>query len=182
MQSTKEIKIDNITRNEEDWLIGLFLADGSKYKNVRTYSVSFYLNSIKDLKILEKLKSILKKIGVKYGTYLERRNTLNLRVQCKKFFELMPSKEETYNIDSENPEALIAGFLDGDGYISMKDGCIGFSQTVVKWIGPFIRDYLETKGIKPWKNVMYRNCYYYNTSFKKVRERTNIVGFMNKSI
>ena len=78
MQSTKEIKIDNITRNEEDWLIGLFLADGSKYKNVRTYSVSFYLNSIKDLKILEKLKSILKKIGVKYGTYLERRNTLNL--------------------------------------------------------------------------------------------------------
>jgi len=181
MQFVKEIKIDNITRNEKDWLIGLFLADGSKYKNVRTYTVSFYLNSVKDSKIFERLKSILEKLGAKYGTYLERRNTLNLRVQCKKFFELMPNKDEIYDVGSESPEAFIAGFLDGDGYISKKYGCVGFSQTIIKWIGPFISNYLMFKGIKPWKNLIYRNCFYYTASLKKVREKTNIINFMAKS-
>lgn len=181
MHFVKEIKTNNITRNEKDWLIGLFLADGSKYKNARTYSVSFYLNSIKDLKILDRLKLILEKIDAKYGTYLERRNTFNLRVQCKKFFELMPNKDKMYDFSSENPEAFIAGFLDGDGYISKKYGCIGFSQTVVKWIGPFISHYLISKGINPWKNIMYRNCFYYTASLKKVKERTNIIDLMSKS-
>jgi len=180
MQLLKEIRLDNITRNEIDWLIGLFLADGSKYKNVRTYSVSFYLNSVKDSKILERLKSILEKMNVKYGIYHERRNTLNLRVQCKKFFELMPKKNEIYGISSRSPEAFIAGFLDGDGYISKKYGCIGFSQTIVKWIGPFISDYLITKGINPWKNTIYRNCFYYTASLKKIKEKTNIVRLMSK--
>ena len=62
---TKEIKISKINKNEKDWLIGLFLADGTKYKDLRTYRVTFYLNSLKDYKILEKLELILKKIRCK---------------------------------------------------------------------------------------------------------------------
>jgi intein/homing endonuclease len=181
VNSVKEIKINKITKKEKDWLIGLFLADGSKFIDIRTYRVSFYLNSRKDLKILEKLENILKKLGTRYDVQVKRKNNLEIRIARKRFFEFMPSKNEIYKFSSRNPESFIAGFLDGDGYISDKYGCIGFSQSIVKWIGPFISNYFTKKGIRPWKNTIYRNCFYYATSLKKIKEKTNIVCLMSKS-
>lgn len=178
---TKEIKISKINKNEKDWLIGLFLADGTKYKDLRTYRVTFYLNSLKDYKILEKLELILKKLDVNYNIQIQERNVLQIRIACKNFFNLMPKKNEIYKVRSNNPDAFIAGFLDGDGYIRHKRYCIGFSQTIAKWIGPFISNYLASKGIKPWTNLTFRNCFYYTASLKKVKERTNIINFMTKS-
>ena len=68
--------------------------------------------------------------------------------------------------------------MDGDGYISKKEGCIGFSQTTVEWIGPFISEYLKGMGISPWKKTYYRKAFYYKASFKKVREKTHIIKHM----
>jgi len=93
----------------------------------------------------------------------------------------MPNKTEEQTFFPKNKNALIAGFLDGDGFVSKKEYCIGFSQTTVKWIGPFISEYIKSLGIRPWKETYYRNAFYYKVSFKKIKERTDITKFMIKA-
>ncbi|MBU3897193.1 MAG: hypothetical protein KJ697_04680 [Nanoarchaeota archaeon] len=170
----KKINVNAITKIELDWLIGLFYADGSKYIDKRTYRTVFYLNPKKDMEVIDKVKNILTKMNVRFHTRISK-GAMEIKATCKNFFLLMPMKQIKYF--PSNADAFIAGFLDGDGYVS--GNTIGFSQTIVKWIGPYIFKYLKQKGIKPWRNAIYRNCYYYRTSFKKVKEKTNIVKSMS---
>jgi len=172
----KEVNFNKLSDEEWNWLIGLFIADGSKAKELRTFRTYFYLNSKKDFRVLQKLEQILDSLNVRRFKQIKRRGTLYLRISCKRFYEAMPDKQKGFV--PTNIEAFIAGFIDGDGYITERRGVIGFSQTIVKWIGPFIADYLESRGIKPWKRLYYRNCFYYATSLKQIRNKTQIVRLM----
>ena len=173
-----DINFRNISDEEFDWLVGIFLADGSKCRErPRTYRTYFFLNAIKDTKILEKLENILKKLKINYHKQIKKRNTLFVKISCKKIFDTMPDKKNSLYIP-KNKDAFIAGFIDGDGFIDFKKKSFGFSQTIVKWIGPYISNYLKCKGIKPWTSKIYRNCFYYVASFNKVNKNTNIINFM----
>lgn len=176
-----KIDLSKLSSEDLEWMIGLYLADGFKIKEKqRHYRTHFYLPPIKDGKILEKLLKVFRILKIKpHVRHVKKINTLFVRVCNKELFEILPQKNEEFQ--PENKEALIAGFLDGDGYISIKEGSIGFSQTVVKWIGPFISNYLRDVGIIPWKEKYYRNAFYYRTSLKKVKEKTNIINLMVKA-
>lgn len=173
----ENLDLTRINKEEKSWLIGLFLADGWKGKEIRTYRTYFYLNNLKDSEIFKKLKQILEKGSVRYAVYLQRRNTLRIRISNKAFLEFMPDKKSEVYIP-QNVEAFVAGFIDGDGYIDIKAKTIGFSQTTVKWIGPYISKYLKSKGVLPSKNLVYRNCFYYRAPLKSVIAKTDILNFM----
>ena len=173
---SKEVDFNLISSEDWNWTTGLFIADGSKAKELRTFRTYFYLNSKKDSKILQKLERILDSLNVRHFKQIKRRGTIYLRISCKQFYDAMPDKEKRFT--PTNTEAFIAGFIDGDGYITERRGVLGFSQTIVKWIGPFIADYLEAKGIKSWKRLYYRNCFYYAASLKQIRSKTQIIRFM----
>lgn len=173
---SKEVDFNLISNEDLNWINGLFIADGSKAKELRTFRTYFYLNSKKDLKILQKLEQILDTLNVRHFKQIKRRGTIYLRISCKQFYDAMPKKEKSFV--PTNIEAFIAGFIDGDGYITERRGVLGFSQTIVKWVGPFIADYLESKGIKSWKRLYYRNCFYYAASLKQIRGKTQIIKFM----
>lgn len=179
------IKLDfsRIDSDDWDWMVGLFLADGSKYKEKqRQYRVYFYLSPKCDIPIAKHLINILENIGLNPDINLKHSiNTLAIRVTTKELFNKLPNKTKEKNFFPKNKDAFIAGFLDGDGYISRKEYCIGFSQTTVKWIGPFISEYLKHIGIRPWKETYYRKAFYYKASLKKVKEKTNIIRLMKSA-
>lgn len=169
--------LKGISAEEFDWLIGLFFADGYKAKEEpRTHRTYFYLDSIKDKDILWKLESILKKLEVRYHKQLKKRHTLFVKTSCRRIFDMMP-KTKNSKYFPENKDAFIAGFIDGDGYIDAKRKAIGFSQTIVKWVGPYICRYLRSKNIKPWKQKVYRNCFYCTASLNSVRKNTKILKY-----
>jgi len=175
-----EVDFQKISREDLDWLIGLYIADGSKLKEKqRQYRIHFYLNPKKDELILKKLLNILISLNLNPNIQLkEKIGTLFIRVTNKMFFEKLPyDKSEKYV--PKNIEAFIAGFLDGDGYVNKKE--VGFSQTIAKWIGPFIVEYLEKKGVNIWTKGYYRNAFYFRASVNKVKEKTNIIRFMAKA-
>jgi hypothetical protein len=174
------IDFDKLTNSDWDWLVGLYFADGSKVKEKqRQYRVYFYLSPKKDTFTLKKLLKIFKTLELKPMVKIQQSiRTLIVRITSKELFAKIPAKKESQTYFPKNIDSFIAGFLDGDGYIIKKRGRVGFSQTIVKWIGPFISSYLKEIGIKPWRETYYRNCFYYETSFKKIKEKTDIIRFM----
>jgi len=177
------VNFSNITQDELDWLIGFYIADGTKIKEKqRQYRVYFYLNPNKDELISKKMLRILKLLKLKsFIKVQEKLRTLFIRITSKEFFEIFPSSKKIQMYFPKNIDAFIAGFLDGDGYIDKRGGYIAFTQTIAQWVGPFISKYLRENGIIPWKEKYYRNAFYYRASLKKVKERTNIIRFMTKA-
>ncbi len=177
------MKIEALTKEEYDWLVGLFLADGSKCIEKRGHIIYFYLSPYKDKDILEKLIVILKKMEFKPRVILKKTiSTIAVVFFSKELFYTLPSKSQIYHPKSK--DAFIAGFLDGDGFIQPKKDCIGLSQSTVKWICPFIHSYLKQQGIQSWyKDGVYTKyrMHYYRTSLSHVREKTYILDFMAKA-
>lgn len=175
--------IEKLTKEEYDWLVGLFLADGSKYFYKRGYLVYFYLSPLKDKQILEKLLMILKKMKFKPSVRLKRTiGTLCVKFFSKELYHTLPSKTDFYIPHSK--DAFIAGFLDGDGYIIPLKDCIGLTQKIVKWVCPFIHDYFKSCGIQSWYktgvHVRYGGMQYYRTSLKQVKAKSHVLEYMAK--
>jgi len=178
-----KILTKGITKEEYDWLVGLFLADGSRYIDKRGYCIYFYLSPFKDKEILKKLLLILKKMGFKPYVRLERSiSTICVRFFSKALYHMLPTKYDVYHPKSK--DAFIAGFLDGDGFIIPKKDCIGLTQKIVKWVCPFIHKYFEGRGIHSWYksgvHVRYGGMQYYRTSLKQIKAKTHILQFMAK--
>lgn len=174
------VDFQKVSSEDLDWLIGLYIADGSKLKEKqRQYRVHFYLNPKKDELILKKLINILTSLNLNPNIQLkEKIGTLFIRVTNKMFFEFLPTNK-SQEFSPKNIDAFIAGFLDGDGFINKKE--VGFSQSIARWIGPFIVNYVEMKGVNVWIKKNYRNAFYFRAPFKKVKERTGIIKFMAKA-
>jgi hypothetical protein len=173
-----------LNAEEWDWLVGFYLADGSKYVDKRSYCVYFYLNPEKDKRILKKLLCILRKAKLNPKTIFKPTiNTVVVRVANKRLFNDLPPKNKKQNYFPTSPEAFIAGFLDGDGFINVEKDCIGFSQKSVKWVAHYISDYLTQKGVKSWfkSGLKLRNgTYYYRTSLEKLKRKTKVLKYMSR--
>lgn len=109
---------ENVGQAEWDWLVGLYYADGCKFKSRGQYIVVFTLSK-NEQEILNKLITILLKVGLNSGKYFLKDNTICVRVFSKRFYLALPDKEKSYL--PQCPLAYLAGLMDGDGYIKKYD-------------------------------------------------------------
>ncbi len=114
---------ENVGQAEWDWLVGLYSADGCKFKDRGEYMAVFALSK-NEQEILKKLLVILSKTCLKARVCLSKDNTFYVKVSSKQFYLALPSKNEPYS--PQFPLAYLAGLMDGDGY--MQKGRWIFSQ------------------------------------------------------
>jgi len=108
-----KLNFNKLTTEETDWLNGIFIADGCKYKTKSyDYTIKFALDNMKDKEIANKLCYIFEKLGCKYSFY-NQKNALIIKTYSKQFFEKLPTKNILFK--PKNEEALLAGLIDGDG-------------------------------------------------------------------
>lgn len=107
------IKFENLTNSELEWLFGLFLADGCKFKEKSySYVIKIALNKNSDAKIFEKLADILKKLNVNFTKSFQG-NCLIIKIFSKRLFEKLPQRGAFYK--PKNSLAFLGGLIDGDG-------------------------------------------------------------------
>ncbi len=114
---------ENVGQAEWDWLVGLYYADGCRFKSRGEYIVVFALSKYEQ-KIRNKLLAILSEMGLKASVYISKDNTVFVKTFSKRFYLALPNKKEPYL--PQLPLAYLAGLMDGDGY--MKKGRWIFSQ------------------------------------------------------
>lgn len=116
---SRKARFDALSPADWDWLVGLYYADGSKFKDKWKHVIVFSLSKsdelateklLKTLRTLELSSSTLTKPG--YGA-------LNIRIYSKDLFTAIPSKRDTYH--PSYPLAFVAGLFDGDGYVRMME-------------------------------------------------------------
>jgi len=108
-----KINFNKLTDEETDWLNGIFLADGCKYKDRKySYVIKFALDLYKDLKIVNKLCYIFKKLGCKYAFSIQK-NSLIIKTYSKELFKKLPIKNIFFK--PQNQKAFLGGLIDGDG-------------------------------------------------------------------
>jgi len=112
---TKQLCRGNVSQAEWDWLVGLYYADGCKFKDRYHYTVVFTL-SIHEKEVIEKLSSILTTLGLRVGLYPRKnKRAVDVKTFSKDFFRNLPHKTEKYS--PKLPLAYLAGLFDGDGFI-----------------------------------------------------------------
>jgi len=118
--------MQNISQQELGYVVGIFIGDGyARYdKCNRHHNVDFYLNSIKDGQIIERLFFILTKSGLNVTTRKDKRyNSIRVRVSSKAFMEFMESKESELfestgqNLGDDYKIGVISGFIDAEGFV-----------------------------------------------------------------
>ena len=125
MEDPETRKVRKIPPSDWDWLVGLFFADGCKFKDQWHYAVVFTI-SMSEQHILEKLLRILRAAGLSPSVYKKQgRCALDVRSYGKNFFTLFPEESTWY--EPKVPLALIAGLFDGDG-------CIGYYDGSERWV------------------------------------------------
>lgn len=119
----RELKLGNLSEKEKGYLFGLFEGDGYKIyeKKNRHYDVEWYLNSVKDKPIINFLVILLKKIGINYNLYQDKRyNCKRVRVYSKELFNWI---DKDINIKDKSKEfnlGFISGLIDSEGYVNSK--------------------------------------------------------------
>jgi intein-encoded DNA endonuclease-like protein len=109
------------TEKERGYLVGLYYGDGYiYYDKSRHYTISFFLNSIKDNDILNYLKKVLLKQG--YNVFInkdKRGNWFVIKLYSQELYnylynyELIKLNFETINFKI----GFISGVIDAEGYI-----------------------------------------------------------------
>ena len=114
---SRRARFDAVSRADWDWLVGLYYADGSKFKDKWKHVVVFSLSKSDELAIVKLLK-ILKTLGLGHSILTKPGyGALNIRIYNKDLFNAIPNKKDTFH--PSNPLAFVAGLFDGDGYVSM---------------------------------------------------------------
>ena len=86
------MRFENLSEEEKGYLFGLFEGDGYKYydKKNRHYQVEFYLNSLRDIKIIKMLTILLKRIDINPNIYQDKRyNCKRIRVYSEELFKVL---------------------------------------------------------------------------------------------
>ena len=132
---------ENTDQAEWDWLMGLYYADGCKFKDRGEYMVVFALSK-SEQEILDKLIAILSKMSINARVCFLKDNTVCVKASSKQFYQALPSKNEPYL--PRSPLAYLAGLMDGDGY--MKKGRWIFSQAKYPRLAKQVLDIGEKYG------------------------------------
>jgi len=115
----KEVYLNKLTNKEKGYLFGLFEGDGYKYYHPKTnhYSVEFYLNSVKDKKIIKFICSLLKKIELTPFFMKDKRfNCMRIRVNSKGLFIAINKNITLKDKNKEFKMGFISGLIDSEGY------------------------------------------------------------------
>jgi len=119
--------MENISQQELGYIVGIFVGDGYAHydKCNRHYNVDFYLNSIKDGQIIERLFCILAKSGLNVTKRKDKRyNSVRVRVSSKAFMKFMEAKESEFfdeaagqNLRGDYKIGAVSGFIDAEGFV-----------------------------------------------------------------
>lgn len=126
------LNLNNITEKEKGYLFGLFKGDGYSFHNKkdRHYSVEFYLNSKRNLKIIKFVCSIIKKLSLNPITMKDKRfECLRIRVNSKNLFNFINCDFKDYIKDKDFSVGFVSGFLDAEGYVNKKKSIINIVNT-----------------------------------------------------
>ena len=118
-------KFVNISEKEKGYLLGLVLGDGyANYnKKDRHYTISFYLNSLKDIDIQEQLLNIINKLNLISKVSKDKRGNVNkIRIYSKILFLYLNEQEiKLYSkikpVKKEFLIGMISGFIDAEGCV-----------------------------------------------------------------
>ena len=124
--------LKNLTEKEKGYLFGMFVGDGYKYyhKKSRHYYIEFYLNSIKDKKIINFIVKLLRKINLKPNLYQDKRyNCKRIRVYSKELFNLLHKDIKLKNETKELKIGFVSGIIDSEGYYNEKKSDITVVNT-----------------------------------------------------
>lgn len=128
----KHIQLDELTTKEKGYLFGLFFGDGYKYfdRKSRHYVVEFYLNSIKDNKIIKFVCFLLRKISLNPFLMKDKRfNCIRIKINSREFFEFIDKK---INLNKKNKDfniGFLSGLIDSEGYCNNEKSCIEVVST-----------------------------------------------------
>ena len=146
----KEVNFRALSEKEKGYLFGLFEGDGYKIydKKSRHYHIEFYLNSIKDLEIINFLSFLLLKINLLPNIYQDKRyNCKRIRVYSKQLFKIM---EKNISLNKETKEFCIgycSGMIDSEGYVNSAKSTISVINTNLRVLKE-MKKFLEKGKIK----------------------------------
>lgn len=109
------------------YLFGLFEGDGYKYHDLRFRHryVEFYLNSERDLKIINSLIDNLKSQKLNPLVYQDKRfNCTRIRINSKEMFFIL---DKNIKIDDKSKEfklGYVSGMIDSEGYVDKNKSSI----------------------------------------------------------
>jgi hypothetical protein len=116
---SKQAHLAEVSPSDWDWLVGLYYADGCKFRDAWKYVCVFTL-ATSERYILDKLLAILRIAGLTPSVRKKAgRNALDVRTYNKDLFESLSDKSQNY--EPRVPLAYVAGLFDGDGHISESD-------------------------------------------------------------
>ncbi len=146
---SQKARFEAVSPADWDCLVGLYCADGSKFKDKWKHVIVFSLSKsdkfaiaklLKTLRTLELSPSVLTKPG--YGA-------LNIRIYNKDLFTAIPSKRDVYY--PIVPLAFVTGLFDGDGYVrKTKQKTWRFSQASFPHLAVQVQEILSAYGPVTW--------------------------------
>jgi len=117
------MNIKNISQKERGYLFGLLEGDGYKVydKKSRHYQIEFYLNSVRDIKIIDFLVRLLKKIELNPNLYQDKRyDCKRIRVYSKEFFNLINKNISIKEFNKDFKIGFVSGIIDSEGHVNNK--------------------------------------------------------------
>jgi hypothetical protein len=157
----KPLNVDALSREEWNYIRGLFLADGSSSihtdkKRGRRFRVGFCLQGNEE-GIVERLVKMMKKVGMNPCVMFPKgKDEIVVEIVSKALFRFLPCKstlkssddarEEFYDendlYDAANGIPFLAGLLDGDGTLKVyvergRSTGVGFLGDVALWTWSF---------------------------------------------
>ncbi|MBU2562153.1 MAG: hypothetical protein KKF68_00640 [Nanoarchaeota archaeon] len=117
----RELKWSTLLEKERGYLFGMFEGDGYKIhdKRSRHYQVEFYLNSLKDKKIIRFIVELLKKINLNPNTYQDKRyHCKRIRVYSKELFKIINKNINLLEKSNDFIMGYISGLIDSEGYVN----------------------------------------------------------------
>lgn len=180
------VGMEKLTEKEKGYLFGLFEGDGYKNHEIknRRYRVDFYLNSIGDIKIIDFLIYLLRKLQLNVQIYQDKRyNCKRIGVYSKQLFNILHKNIKLKDKSEEFNIGYISGFIDSEGYVHKKksyimvvntnkqvlENCKGF----LKFIG--ISSSISKRNPSP-KEIMDSYRMYISVNFKRLNHLSLKVG------
>lgn len=109
---------------ELDWLLGLYYADGTRYKDANYhYTIKFSLQ-FNEEEIVRRLVNLLGRLGKVKPWIRKDKRCMHVLVCSKQLFERLPNKEKPY--EPKDALAFLAGLIDGDGSVTKRKRKDGF--------------------------------------------------------
>jgi intein/homing endonuclease len=154
------MKIENINNKEIGYVLGLLAGDGYMIhdKKSRHYNVEFYLNSIRDKKIIEFISILLNRMELIVQRYLDKRfNCLRIRASSKELYNFI--KGDIFKENDDFKIGFISGFIDSDGYYNKKKSTLVITNSNIEKLKKTKR-YLEDLKVSSSLNKKFKGPTY----------------------